>query len=73
MQLSLTLADWFGRVGGGPFPTEAIDEWGEKLQTIGREVNKFRHLDVSGIVNYVEGGNKSPKTCSTPVIYRIRY
>jgi len=26
------------RVGGGPFPTEALDEWGEKLQKIGREV-----------------------------------
>ncbi len=24
-------------VGGGPFPTEVFDEWGEKLQTIGRE------------------------------------
>lgn len=26
------------RVGGGPFPTEQINEIGEKLQTIGREV-----------------------------------
>lgn len=25
------------RVGSGAFPSEAIDEWGEKLQTIGRE------------------------------------
>lgn len=25
------------RVGSGPFPSESIDEWGEKLQTIGRE------------------------------------
>jgi adenylosuccinate synthase len=25
------------RVGGGPFPTELTDEFGEKLQNIGRE------------------------------------
>jgi hypothetical protein len=43
MQSRLTLADRFFRVGGGPFPSEAIDEWGEKLQKIGREVNKFHH------------------------------
>jgi adenylosuccinate synthase len=26
------------RVGGGPFPSELVDEWGIKLQKIGREV-----------------------------------
>ncbi|KAE8449254.1 hypothetical protein EG329_008421 [Mollisiaceae sp. DMI_Dod_QoI] len=26
------------KVGSGPFPSEALDEWGVKLQTIGREV-----------------------------------
>jgi hypothetical protein len=61
MQLSLTLADRFGRVGGGPFPTEAIDEWGEKLQTIGREVNKFHHLDVSEIVNMWKEATEVPR------------
>ena len=25
-------------MGGGPFPTELFDEWGERLQTIGKEV-----------------------------------
>jgi adenylosuccinate synthase len=27
----------YNRVGGGPFPTEALDEYGVKLQEIGRE------------------------------------
>ena len=73
MQLRLTLADRFGRVGCGPFPSEAIDEWGEKLQTIGREVNKISSFGCLGNCEYVERGNRSPKTYPTPVIYRIRY
>jgi adenylosuccinate synthase len=32
--LALTIQ---GRVGSGPFPSELNDEWGEKLQTIGKE------------------------------------
>lgn len=30
-------ADFWSRVGSGPFPSELIDEWGEKLQTVGKE------------------------------------
>lgn len=32
-----TPADHLSRVGSGPFPSESIDEWGERLQTIGKE------------------------------------
>jgi len=41
MRLRVILADQLGRVGSGPFPTEATGEWGEKLQTIGREVSPY--------------------------------
>lgn len=30
-------ADRRSRVGAGPFPSESTDEWGEKLQTVGKE------------------------------------
>ena len=71
MQLRLILANLFGRVGGGPFPTEAIDEWGIKLQTIGREVNKFRNLDVSEFVNVPKEAAELPRN-TIPVIFLTR-